>query len=371
MKERATHRTAANSASSASRPTIVDVARRAKVSVATVSNALTGRRTVTPGTSAQVKAAARDLGYVPNLRAQRLRTGGADTIAIFSSMPFAIAGGRARLGFLMEVAAAAAAQALQSGVALVLIPPLEKSRPPLDELHIDGALVIEPVAHDAEVALLKKRGIPVVAIGRQAEAADVPFVDLRSYEATRLLLDHLREQSVRQIALLIGRQHRNSYAEAERAYRDFAETYAMPAVIGRADELGGETAGREATVTLLRKHRGIEAICAMVDVFAVGAAAAAAQLTRAVPNTLKLVTRYNGIRARECSPPLTALDLHLDEVAAAGVQLLLEHMRGDRARRSVSGPLPSLVPRASSISADRENDRISSRAISLHRVRTR
>jgi len=65
-----------------SRPKIVDVARAAGVSPATVSNALTENRHVDPLTRERVKAAAKRLGYTPDLRAQRLRTGRANTIAI-------------------------------------------------------------------------------------------------------------------------------------------------------------------------------------------------------------------------------------------------------------------------------------------------
>src|SRR5262245_14035982 len=105
-----------------SRPTIVDIARRVGMSAATVSNALTGRRPVDPETRERIQAAARELGYSPNLRARRLRTGRADTIAIFSSMSFAVAGGRARLGFTMEIAATAAQRAMEKGIALILVP---------------------------------------------------------------------------------------------------------------------------------------------------------------------------------------------------------------------------------------------------------
>src|SRR5277367_969704 len=70
----------------AAKPTIIDVARLASVSPATVSNALNGRPNVDAKTRDRVLAAVRKLGYTPNLRARRLRTGRADTIAIFSSM---------------------------------------------------------------------------------------------------------------------------------------------------------------------------------------------------------------------------------------------------------------------------------------------
>ncbi len=155
---------------------------------ASVSNALTGRRKVADATRNIVLAVADRVGYAPNLRARRLRTGRADTIAVFSPMPFAVAAGPSRLGFLMEIAAAAASAALESGIALILVPPMERGRAPFDDLQMDGAIVVEPAADDPDVALLRGRGIPVVSIGRQIGASDPAFVDLQSELTARLLL---------------------------------------------------------------------------------------------------------------------------------------------------------------------------------------
>jgi DNA-binding LacI/PurR family transcriptional regulator len=331
------------------RPTIIDVARVVGVSPATVSNALNNRPYVDADTRKKVKAAADKLGYTPNLRARRLRTGRADTIAIFSSMPFAVAAaGRARLGYLMEVAASAAAKALQSGIALILVPPLEESRPPLDDLHIDGALVVEPVADDPDVARLRSRGIPVVSIGRQPGKHDFPFVDIRSYDAASLLLNHLHEQSARHVGLVLGMRATNTFQETKRAYADFTKARRTLPVVARVDENEGENGAYTSTLALLREHPGLDALYVAVDTFAVGAASAASQLGLALPENLKIVTRYDGAPARECQPPLTALNLHLDDIAALGVELLLEHVQGERTRTSVLGPRPTLVCRSSS-----------------------
>src|SRR5690348_9509447 len=102
-----------------SRSTIHDVARAAGVSPTTVSHALNGRGQVDARTRERVIQAARELRYRPNRHAQHLRTGGGHTIVLVSSMPFAIAAGASRLGFLMEIAAVAAAAALSRGLALV------------------------------------------------------------------------------------------------------------------------------------------------------------------------------------------------------------------------------------------------------------
>jgi DNA-binding LacI/PurR family transcriptional regulator len=332
------------------RPRIIDVAKAAKVSPATVSNVLNESRHVDPGTRARVAAAVARLGYTPDLRAQRLRTGQATTIAILSSMPFAVAAGPSRLGFLMEVAAVAAAVAMEKGLALVLVPPVEFKRAPIEQLDVNGVLVVEPLEDDPEVLRLRARGIPVVTVGRQPnDAGDLPYVDLHSAYTARLLLDHLREQGGRHIALVLGRQKRNSYRETETEYNAFARRHKMPVRILRLDEASGEAAARIACRDLLRGDDEIDALCVPVDAFATGAVQAAADLGCNIPRDLRIATRYDGLRARESRPQLTAVNLHLPEIAAIAVNLLLHHIEGKSGARRRSGPLPELVPRESSV----------------------
>jgi DNA-binding LacI/PurR family transcriptional regulator len=100
---------------------------------------------------------------------------------------------------------------------------------------------------------------------------------------------------------------------------------------------------------MLAQHRDLTALFVSVDAFAVGARRAAADLGIDVPGRLKLATRYDGNLARECDPPITALDLHLDQVASLAVDLLFERISGQtRPRQSVDGPPATLVPRQSS-----------------------
>lgn len=332
-----------------SRLTIADVARAAGVSRTTVSHALNDRGQVDPRTRERVKQIAQELGYRPNLRAQRLRTGRANSIALVSSMPISVAGGPSRLGFMMEVAGSAMEAALRQGLALVLVPPLEAAEALLDELDIDGAVVIEPAAHDRNVAQLQRRGVQVVSIGRQPEGDQaLPYIDLQGNKTGRILLEHLEQQGARRIALLIGDQPRHSYVDMERAYREFAGERKMPVVIARADEVGGEGAGREACRALLEAHPGIDAICAPVDAFAIGVVKEVQARGLRVPEDIRVVTRYDGLRAQSCQPPLTAVNLHLDEISALAIDLLFEHINGQVKRRVVVGPTPSLVVRASS-----------------------
>lgn len=332
----------------APRVTIKDVAKEAGVSPTTVSHALNARGQVDAETRARVERAAARLGYRPNRNAQRLRTGEAHMIVLLSSMPFAVAGGPSRLGFLMEVAAVAAAEALDRRLALVLAPAMENGRVPMELLDVDGALVIEPSAGDPNLEHLLRRGLPVVAIGKPAEGPTMPpYVDIRSGDTARLLLSHLHERGARKVAMILGSAQRNSYAQARAAYELFAAARGQPALLSLVDEALGETGGRDATLALLEAHPDIDAFCVPVDAFATGALAAIASTGRCVPGDVMVATRYDGLRARTSTPPLTSVDMHLDDVARLAIGLLFDHLRGEVSKHRVEGPEAQLVARES------------------------
>ncbi|NBE55170.1 LacI family DNA-binding transcriptional regulator [Streptomyces boluensis] len=344
----------ATSASHPRPPTISDVARVAGVSRTTVSHSLNGLGKVDPRTRERIKKVAAELGYRPNLRAQRLRRGQAKAIALASSMPFAVAGGPSRLGFYMEVAAAAAESALLHDYALVLVPPVQ-SGSALYSVDIDGAIVVEPDAQDAAVAQLRERGLPYVALGRPvAPDDDAPYVDLRGGQVADVLLAHLHAQGSEHPALIVGSGARHSTVDALAAYERSAAAHGWQPIVRRVPESGGEQAGYEQCAALLAEHPEVDAVCALVDAFAVGAVKAIRDSGRSVPDDVMVVTRYDGLRARTCEPPLTAVDLHLDQVAAAAVDLLLARLRGDTDTTSTAmAPEPQLIIRASSVRTPR------------------
>lgn len=333
------------------RATIKDVAKAAGVVPSTVSQALNGKRHVDESTKRRVLEAAKTLGYRPNPRAQQLRTGGVRSIALVSAMPFGVAAGPSRLGFLMEIAAVAAEAALTRGLGLMLVPPVPSgSKAPLHGLDMDGVLVLEPAARDPALDSLTAAGIPVVCIGQSLTHPNVPCVNLRSEETADLLLHHLWATGARNPGLIIGIRERTSYAVTEERYRVFCGERGIEPIIRRVDEEGGEMAGQVATASLLEVHPEVDGLCALVDAFAVGAVRAALSRGRSLPDDLRIVTRYDGLRARTISPPLTAVNLHLEEVGALAVELLFAVMSGDEAG-TLYPSLPELVVRESSFRA--------------------
>lgn len=312
----------------------------------TVSQALNGKGYVEAGTKKRILEAAAGLGYHPDARARGLRMGKGQTIGLFSAMPPQVAAGPSRLGFLMEITAVAAEAALNKGLALLLAPSAGSGFAP-ETFGIDGAIVLEPAADDPYVPRLLELNLPVVCLGRYPREEVVPYVDLHSAVTAGLLLEHLWENGSRCIALLIGDRERTSYRETEAVYQRFCGERGLTPLVRRTAESGGETGAHVTAAALLQECPEIDGLCALVDTFAVGAVQAARAAGRRVPEDLKIVTRYDGLRARTCKPPLTAVDLHLDAVASLGVELLFRRISGEDAPTRLTPPLPTLMPRES------------------------
>ncbi len=336
------------------RVTLVEVAKLAGVSPATVSNSVNGTRHVNIETKKRIDRAIADIGYVPNLRARRLRTGRASSIAVFSSMPLAISAGPSRLGFMMEIAASAAVAALEKQLSLVLIPPLPINHPGINNLEVDGALIIEPSCDEPNLADLVRRGMPIVSIGRPGagNGQSVPYVDLQSENITEDIFNHFAETGARSIALFVGKGQRATNSVTESVYDRFARAHAMPAITYKLDESLGEAAGYEAANELLADHPDVDALFVLVDTFASGALKALKDAHVSLPHDMRLATRYDGIRARESAPKMTAFNLHLDAIAKIALDRLIMEIDGIDGPGKVTGPRPQIIIRQSSSKQD-------------------
>ncbi|UVI36472.1 LacI family DNA-binding transcriptional regulator [Brevibacterium spongiae] len=325
----------------AHRVTIADVAREAGVSRTTVSHALSGQGKVNADTRAKVKEVAERLNYRPSARARSLRSGKSQTLALLSSMPAAVSAGPSQLGFFTELAMGCARTALLEGYVFVLAPPTEAADP-VDLLDIDGAILLEPTVDDSLAEALRDRGIPYVTIDGPSSndsaaptGAAVPAgadsrwsIDLHHRTTAQLLLDHLLDQGAKQPALLVSRSRRGAQIAAREVYTETAAARGFTPLIAEADETSGEDGAFVAAEEMLAAHPDIDAVLAPIDTFATGAVRAAQESGRTVGGDLLIATRYDGLRARTSIPPLTAVDLGLEAISSAAVEMLVTVLDG-------------------------------------------
>ena len=345
------------------RPTIADVAAAAGVSRTTVSHALSGAGKVNAETRALVQRVAVEVGYRPSPRARALRGGRSNVLGVVSSMSQSVAGGPARLGFYMEVAAAAAERALAHGYALVLVPPTgDGPTPALDSVAVDGVIVVEPAEADPLVEQVRRNGIPFVSLGRVGGDGALSHVDLHPTAVADLLVGHLAGQGVRHPALLIGDRPRPSYRAAVRRFRAEARARGWAPTVLTLPEGDGAAGARAAIRKLMRDIPSTDGVLAFVDAFAAGVLAELAELGLRVPDDVVLLTRYDGVLARTSSPAITAVDLHLGGAAARAVDLLVQELGGPVEAQPSALPAsppaarPTLVVRASSQRGGEQQD---------------
>ncbi len=307
-----------------------DVAKAAGVSIGTASDALNGKGRVDPSTRELIVATADRLGYSVNLAARHLRRGSTGIIAfahnVPSSSPIELSG----IEYFVQILTAAANAATRHGYALVVSPIQPGS---LDDIHVDGALVMDPEAGSPTVALLQQRGIPTVTAGRVPELPreDGWWVDNDIEREAIRVLDHLVERGARNVALVTTRATRSYTLDSIAAYERWCATRAQQPQVVYVEGHASEAGAYRATQSLFDRSDRPDAIYAPLDRLAVGAQLAARSAGLDVPRDVMVAAGSDSESARTASPPVTALSLHPDKIGSLAVDLLVEYLAGDPA----------------------------------------
>jgi LacI family transcriptional regulator len=194
--------------------TIKDVARRAGVSVGTVSNVLSGLPTVTKELRERVETTMRELRYQPSHVARSLKLKNTHTLAMVISditNPF----------FPMIVRGAEDAAA-EHGYMLSIFntdDDIERERQGcgiLSSRRVDGLLLVPALLRgdDSHIESLMQSGTPVVCMDRLPDGLDVDAVLVDNAAGVADCIRHLVSQGARRIAYLGG--ERKLYISSER-----------------------------------------------------------------------------------------------------------------------------------------------------------
>lgn len=184
--------------------TIKDIAKRVGRSVTTVSRALNDYDDVSPNTKEIVRRTANEMGYTPNILAQRLQKQRSDTIGFV----IPTYGPRFSDPFFSEFLAGVGNKAAIHGYDLLV-----STRPPgKDEIanyreivqggRVDGFIVLRTRREDTRIRYLWEKQFPFVAFGRTDENPGYPFVDADSSYGMQLVTKHLLQNGHKRIACI-------------------------------------------------------------------------------------------------------------------------------------------------------------------------
>jgi len=326
---------------------IQDVAKRAGVSTATVSRALSRPDVVSPGTRRRVLRAVEDLGYAPNSAARHLRTLRSRKILVtvpdianpfFSLILQGIEDEAQRAGYAVLVGDTQHDLKREERYAEMLL------RKEADGLIFFGHRLPKPAAE--LVHAMAPRHAPIVNSACSPRLG-VPSVHIDNVRAAAEAMDHLYGLGHRRIGIvtgpLISSLSRDRLAGAKS--RAKAAGAAHDCIITQGDfsiESGAAAAER-----LLGSRQPPTAVFCFNDEMAMGVLETARRRGMRVPDQLSVVG-FDDIRfARHADPPLTTIAQPMREMGEGTARLLLDIISGATIAR-VSVTLPhALIRRAS------------------------
>jgi LacI family transcriptional regulator len=309
-------------------PTIADVARRAGVSNATVSRALSGNYPVSETLRVRVHEAARDLGYVANAHAQALLRDSSGIVGVIvhdvSDPYFAeITRGIQEVASAEERLVVLCSSLREPRREIVYIELLRAQR--VDAVIMTGGHILDDayLAALREQALwLRDQGIRLVLCGRHPVQADAVVPDNTGGAARAT--GHLLARGHRRIAHLAGPASFSTTIDRLDGYRAALASYSVdfdPALVAPGDF--SKNGGYAATGRLLNSGAPFTAILAANDLAAVGALARLREAGLRVPEDVSVVGFDDLPIASDVTPPITTVRLPLVEMGRQTMRLAL------------------------------------------------
>ena len=309
-----------------------DVAARAGVSQSTVSLVLTGhpRARIAATTRERVLAAARDLGYRPNLLARGLvkrRSFAIGVVAPSLDNPF-----------FSGIVSGADRVATESGYGVLLCDarevPAHVHLQRLRDRQVDGVLVAPSVAENPEARALLE-GMNVVVM--DAPEGALPGVPSDADSAGAQAARHLLSLGHRRMAFLGPASPAHTFRARERG---FVRTLREAGIALTSEALRRVPAtvrgGEEGMAALLSGGCPPSAVFCVNDLVAVGALKACAVSGLHVPDEISILGCDDIELARYVSPELSTIRIPVREIGARAARLLLRAIEGDASTRSPS-----------------------------------
>ncbi|MEV6847136.1 substrate-binding domain-containing protein [Actinoplanes sp. NPDC051411] len=314
-------------------PTMADVARRAEVSVSTVSYAMTGARPISEATRERIRWAMLDLGYTPNALARGLRGKRSRILAVL----FPKNERDIDLGS-MEYILGASDHAQRRGYHLLLWTTGVEA---LDDLAglarqglVDGALLMEVRLDDPRIGVLRDSRLTFTMLGRNAEPGDLDYVDTNFDQCARLAVEHLAGLGHRNLGFV----HQNAETIESgrgnairlrdcmvRAARDAGVT--LTALTCRRSIAGG----RQAFAELIAADPRATAVIAFNEQATPGLMAAAAESGRRVPRDFSvLAVDMPAQGALMTAPTVTTVGPGAAAMGKAAVEMLIRRIEGEK-----------------------------------------
>lgn len=304
------------------RMSILEVARRANVSTATVSRTINSPNIVNPVTAARVRRAIKDLNYVPDTHARTLVSGRSRILGLIVS--------DITNPFFPELIKGFGNVAVQAGYD-ILVGSTDYSCERMElcvrrmlERKVDGLAMMTSERDEPSIDQLGRHRIPIAfldigPVGRQFGVIQVDYA-----RGIAEALDHLFELGHETCAFIGGPSHLPSAQIRAAAFLEYFSAKKLPesstlVIPGDFTVDGGLASMNE----LLRRSEMPTAVIAGNDLSAIGALRAVHRAGLRVPQDMSIIGFDDIHLAEFTEPPLTTIRLPRNEIAARVVSWLV------------------------------------------------
>lgn len=226
---------------------IRDIAKKAEVSISTVSYALNNSPRVSEATRKRIQTIAQEMNYIPNMAGQNLRKQKTDIIAVYLSSYQGT--------FYSELLEGMNTKANELGFDLIVCSG-KRARLFLPQRLIDGILVIDMTYTDEELLKYADLKYPIVVLDRKLEHDNVKTVLLDNRTGSQAAVKDLIKKDVDKIYIISGPQKNYDSIERTKAAVEVAESEKIPyeIIVGNFDETSGYEAGSKIEIESWEKY---------------------------------------------------------------------------------------------------------------------
>jgi len=324
--------------------TSFDVARRARVSRATVSfvlNEVAGEK-ISAGTRERVLKVARELGYVPHAAGKALARRRTENVALVYTRTYHHLASHSIMLRLID----GLMQAVHDHGLHLMIDAVEEGTTGTNLLklaranHIDGLIMLEPRLNDEQLPSLAADHFPVVLVG-SLPGTQLCSIDIDNTEAARLAVAHLVGLGHREIACITNAPANFTAAAARLSgYRTALEQHGLPfrSSLVRYGNFNPES-GYVGMSSLLAAGERFTAVFVASDAVAFGALRAIAERGLAVPGDVAVFGFDNVVDSLYARPPLSTVSFPVEQHGRRSGEILFELMNG-----KLAPPYQELTP---------------------------
>jgi LacI family transcriptional regulator len=310
---------------------IREIARRAKVSTATVSRAINRVPTVDPQLAKRVWKVVDELGYYPNTQARALVSG--------RSRIFGLVVSEITNPFFPEIVQTFENLAVENNYEILVTSTvhdpkrMESSVRRMIERRVDGVAILTFGMEETLIEHLRFRKVPLVFVDVGPDVPGIANIRIDYQNGIRQAVQHLAALRHTRIAFVSGPAHLKSATARREAFKEsMAEIGLSPDLIVIGDHR--MEGGMRALLELNSMSAPPTAVLCSNDMTAIGVMREAYDQNIRIPDDLSVVG-FDDIRLAEFMiPPLTSVQMSQRELARIAFQALLNE---------VSDPSP-LVP---------------------------